>query len=562
VDHVRIAAVREQTGLSEISAAILASRWHDEDIPEGWFEPDVSNLHDPMTMLNMHAALDRLKFALKTHQKIRIITDYDVDGTTSSLILQAALRLLAPGLDLDYHIPNRFHEGYGFSVIAAEQAAADKVDLIVTADIGVRDFAAVEAARNAGIDVLICDHHLPSGASVPADAIVLCPPQEGCTYPNAALAACGVSLKLATALLADHAKWDLILLSMLKLGAIGTVADMVSLKTTENRAIVSLGLQRLNQPRHHAGLEALLDIAGSQPGGIRTSDLGYRIGPRINAAGRVSDAKLVVRLLNCRDKPTARTLAAELNRLNDDRRQIQKRVEAEAVEQVTDPPDPFILVCRSEDEGWHRGVVGIVASRLKDDYHRPAAVVAIQGDTAVGSVRSIRSIHAIEALDSCADLLIRYGGHPAAAGFTVRTEHIEALRRRLGEFVTANASDETLVRTRHYDADVPAEALDTTLLGELQRLGPFGMNNPTPLLMLQRVRPQSVRAIGKDNAHLKFRIPRARGGGVDALWWSRGDLVDLLATSEVDLLGQLGENLYRGRRTLQFEVKDARIVAP
>jgi len=562
VDPARVAALREQTGLSETGAAILAARWPHDELPDGWFNPDVSCLHDPMSMLNMEAAIDRLRSAMRRREKIRIITDYDVDGTTSSLILQASLRLLAPHLEVDYHIPHRFHEGYGFSVTAAERAAAEDVDLIITADIGVRDFEAVETAKRAGLDVMICDHHLPSGASVPSEAIVLCPPQEGCSYPNGALAACGVSLKLATALLRDHAKWDQILLSMLKLGAIGTVADLVSLKTLENRTIVSLGLQRLNQPRHHPGLEALLDVAGSKPGGIQASDLGFRIGPRINAAGRVSDAKLVVRLLNSRDKPEARELASELNRLNDNRRQIQKRVETEAVAQVGDTPDPFILVCRSEDEGWHRGVVGIVASRLKDEYHRPAAVVAIQGETAVGSVRSIPSIHAIHALDSCADLLVRYGGHPAAAGFTVRTEDIDALRERLGAFVEANTSEENLTRTRHYDAEVAPESLDSTLLEELSRLGPFGMKNPTPKLMLQGVRPQAVRAIGKDKTHLKFRIPRARGGPIDALWWGRADLADLLATSEVDLLGQLGENLYRGRRTLQFEVKDARVLDP
>lgn len=559
IDPTRVQAVQDQTGLSEIAATILASRWHGDDIPEGWFDPDVTVLHDPFAMLNMHAAVDRLQHAIKAKNKIRIITDYDVDGTTSSLILQASLRLLSKDLDLDYHIPNRFHEGYGFSVIAAEKAATDGVDLIVTADIGVRDFAAVESARKAGIDVLICDHHLPSGAAVPQDAIVLCPPQEGCTYPNPALAACGVSLKLATALLGDHAKWDAILLSLLKLGAIGTVADLVSLKTPENRAIVSVGLERLNQRRHHPGLEALLDIAGSSPGGIRTSDLGFRIGPRINAAGRVADAKLVVRLLNSREPKQARELAVELNRLNDNRRQIQKKVETEAIEQVGDDPDPFIVVCKSEEEGWHRGVVGIVASRLKDEFHRPAAVIAIQGDVAVGSVRSISKIHAIKAMDTCSDLLVRYGGHPAAAGFTIPTEKIDELRRRLGEYVTANTDAEALVRTRTYDVQIPAQSLGEDLFAELRRLGPFGMGNPTPHLMLEGVRPIAVKAIGKDKTHLKLLIPREHGNAIEALWWGRADLVDLLSTSEVDLLGQLGENIYRGRRSLQFEIKDARV---
>lgn len=289
----------EGRGLSAIAARCVAVRWGDVD-PTSLFEPSWSHLHDPYTMLGMEAAIDRLRHAISKGERVRIVTDYDVDGTTSSLELQAALRIVAPHLVVDYHIPNRLTEGYGFSVDAATAAADDGVGLVVTADIGVRDHAAIDAARARGVDVLVCDHHLPAGADVPTNAIVLCPPQKGDTYPNPFLAACGVSLKLADALLRDHPRREDVLRSMLKLAAIGTVADMVPLLSLENRAIVHLGLRELNGGRHHPGLAALLSVCNLK-GELTERDLGFRVGPRINAAGRVSDAKLVVELLSCRD---------------------------------------------------------------------------------------------------------------------------------------------------------------------------------------------------------------------------------------------------------------------
>ncbi len=543
--------------VSQAAARCMAIRCTDRVPPNDWLNPTRDHLHDPFAMLGMHAAVDRLQQAVRDGQRVRIITDYDVDGTTSSLILQATLRMRRPDLQLDFHIPNRFGEGYGFSVVAAQQAAADGVQLIVTADIGVRDHAAVDAARDAGIDVLICDHHLPSGESVPANALVLCPPQAGCTYPNPQLAACGVSLKLATAMLSSHSRFDAILASLLKLAAIGTVADLVKLHTLENRAIVALGLQSLNSGRHHAGLAALLQVSGSQPGRISETDLGYRIGPRINAAGRVADAKLVIDLLNCRDAATATTLAERLDALNRDRRDIQKRLVKDALQRVGDSPPPFIVVAGDESDGWHRGVVGIVASRLKDEFHRPVAVVSIQGDHAVGSMRSIPGVHAVTALASADPLLVKYGGHPAAAGFTVPTQHLDALRQALCDYVTQHTQAQDLVPVRRVDVSVQASELGPQLVQELAALGPFGMGNPRPRLMVPGVHPVAVRSEG-DGSRLKGLLPRDGGGGIDLLWWGRGDLAPALKDGPVDLLGTLEINEWRGRRNLQFKLDDAR----
>ncbi|NCG19087.1 MAG: single-stranded-DNA-specific exonuclease RecJ [Rhodobacterales bacterium] len=557
-DSERVQRIQSASGLTEIAARIIAARWT-EDLPtSAWATPSLDDLHDPMTMLNMGVAVERLRFAVEQGQKVRIITDYDVDGTTSSLILQAAMRLSGPNCNISYHIPNRFVEGYGFSTIAARAAVEDGVDLIITADIGVRDHAAVDEAKAGGVDVLICDHHLPAGESVPENAIVLCPPQQGCTYANASLAACGVSLKVAQALLKDHRLVDRIIPSMLKLAAVGTVADLVPLTTAENRAIVTLGLQGLNEQRHNAGLSALLKVSNCVPGEIKASDLGFRIGPRIHAAGRVAAATLVVHLLTSRDVATAGPLAEELNALSDKRRTIQAKVEEEALAMVSDPPPPFIVVAERGEAGWHRGVVGIVASRLKDQFHRPVAVIAIQGERAVGSVRSVTTVHAVRALDSVSDLLEKYGGHPAAAGFSVPADKLDELRERLCAYVDNGATNDDMAAVRMFDSQLPPDALTMNLHHSLERLGPWGMKNPKPRLLLRGIQVRNIRRIGKDKTHLKLKIPVGPGVSIDALWWRAAEYIDVLESGPVDVLGALGENTYRGRTTLQFEITDAR----
>ncbi len=559
VDGARLAALTAR-GLHPVTARCLAARPGLEAGPDAdLLQPGWEHLHPPERMAHLPAAVDRLRRAAARGERVRIITDYDVDGTTSSLILQAALGLV--GLrDLDYHIPDRFHEGYGFSVHAAEAAADAGVDLIVTADIGVRDHAAVAAARDRGVDVLICDHHLPAGADVPADALVLCPPQAACDYPNPHLAACGVAFKLAQALLADHPRRDRLLRSLVKLAAIGTVADLVPLSGLENRALVRLGLAALNEDRHTAGLTALLQVAGLEPGRITERDLGFRIGPRINAAGRVSSARLVVQLLTERDPVQARAIARQLDELNSHRRQLQTRLTREVLGQIADPPDPFVVVAGPEAEGYHRGVVGIVASRLKDQVHRPAAVVSIQGEHAVGSVRSVPAVHAVRALDSAADLLVRYGGHPAAAGFTVPTEHLDALRERLSAYVREHVEPDDLVPVRRVDAEVGADALTAVLHGQIRELGPFGMGNPEPRLALRGITARKV-ALRAQGRLLTLELPGPDGRTLDAIWWGRGELAPHLEGRPVDLLGTLSEHTWRGSTRLQFKLQDARLAA-
>lgn len=553
------ATVAARFGLGAAAARVLAARF--PTVPEA-LEASFDAFHDPWAMRNMGAAVERLLRAVRDGEHVRVVTDYDVDGTTSSLILQAALKIAAgdrAGAPLSYHIPHRFLEGYGFSVAAADKAAEDRVSLVVTADIGVRDFAAVTRARERGLDVLICDHHLPAGATVPADATVLCPPQPGCTYPNPSLAACGISLKVAQALLAKHPRRDEVVRSLLKLAAIGTVADLVPLTTPENRAIVALGLQELNRGRHSVGLQALLTKAGLQAGQIRETDLGYRVGPRINAAGRVADARLVVELLHERDPARADALAEEIEHHNRNRRAIQQSLVEDVLARIRGVDDPFLVIAGDEEHGYHRGVVGIVASKVKDEARRPVAICAIQGDRTVGSIRSVPGVHAVRALDSVADLLEKYGGHPVAAGFTVRTADLDVFRQRLGDFVREQTGGQGVPFVREYDVTVPIERVDDALFADFERIGPFGQGNPRPRLLIPGVRPREVLVRGNGRL-LKLALDRG-ASWIDAIWWDQGDLAPAVEGRTLDLLGEVEENFYQGHRRLQVVLLDARIAA-
>ncbi len=519
--------------------------------------PSIDHLHHSSSMHGVDRAVERIKLAVKNSESVRIVTDYDVDGTTSSLILQATLRLL--GLSVTYHIPNRKGEGYGFSCIAAQKAADDGVGLLITADIGVRDHASVELSNELGVDVIICDHHLPAGESVPQGAIVLCPPQECCDYPNPSLAACGVSLKLAEALLAEHPKRDLIILSLMKLVAIGTVADVVDLMNPENRALVALGLEQINVTRNAPGLNALLEVSGATLGAVTAADIGFKIGPRINAAGRISSATTIVDLISCKEHDKARAIANQVEKLNLERRAIQEALLDEISADLLGPEAPpvpnVIVVSGDEQLGWHRGITGIVAARIRDKFNRPALVVSYNGDTAVGSMRSIPALHSVHLLDSCSDLLQKYGGHPAAAGFSLPTDKVSEFRERLNIKAGEMLDDEQPPHSYTADLKVSPERLNIDLVDDLARLEPHGKGNPRPRLWVVGVKISSANTM-KD-VHLKLRL---KGANAEAIWWKGAQYEpQLLEADSVDLLGSLEVNTWGGRRRVQFIISDARL---
>ena len=378
---------------------------------------------------------------------------------------------------------------------------------------------------------------------------VLCPPQRGCRYPNKSLAACGVSLKLAQALLSEHRQRDRLIGSMLKVAAIGTVADVVSLGGLENRAIVSLGLDAIRQGPNAPGLQALLEVSDLSQRWLDAGDIGYKVSPRINAAGRLTEATAVIRLLTERDPRRAMHMARELDQLNDRRREIQNQLVARCLELVGDSPPPFIVLWGQEAEGWHRGVVGIVAARLRDRLHRPAAVISISGDSARGSVRSTGAVHAVTALESAAAWLDGFGGHPAAAGFSTRPAHLEDLAAQLIRFAEDGSSGPVEAPPLVLDAACRPADLNWRTVEALQRLGPYGKGNPRPLLWVRNVRASDVRLLS-GGKHLKFKA-----GELDAVWWGNGDQARLL-DQPVDLAAEVGFNHWRGRTSLQLTITD------
>ncbi len=522
-----------------------------------WLGAGRDQLLDPADLLGMAPALSRLERALSDGEHIRLVTDYDVDGTTSCLILHAALdRRVATGgsarsARVTYHIPDRMREGYGLSELAVRTAAADGVHLIVTADIGVRDHVTVSLARSLGVDVIVVDHHLPAGETVPVDAVaVICPPQPGCAYANKALAACGVSTKLATALLATDPKRDAILPSLWKLAAIGTVADIVDLSTPENRALVALGLAELNRGPHGAGLAALLSVAGVSVGKITAETLGFAVGPRINAAGRLDDANAIVRLFRQRDPEQAMREARAINQLNLDRRDIQAQMVERAKAELGRRGDlpGFLVLGGPEADGWHRGVNGIVAARIRDEFHRPCAMVSVIGELATGSVRSVPTVHAVRALDGVADLLLRYGGHPVAAGFTLRASDLAAFATRLDAFVRAHTNDEDLVPVEEFDVVAEARECTSEAVEALRAIEPCGKGNPGPRFAVAGP-ILNVRTAKEKHAF-------GTVGRLPFVWWS--GVGSLRADPHAELLGRLEVYEDRGLSGVRLVVDDGR----
>ena len=559
-DESALRTLREETGEDEILLRCLLNRGfsHAAEIKK-FLSPEFStDLHSPLMLRDMAQAVARLRQAISQRQKILIVTDFDVDGTTSSVILSQTLKLLGGGDLIECYIPNRFTEGYGLSSLIVEKAAQEGFNLIVTADIGIKSHAEARLARERGIDLIICDHHLPDGEDVPADAYaVLCPKgSSGVGYPNKHLAACGVSLKLAQALLEDHPKRDAIVGSLAKLTAIGTVADMVDLAESENRAIVAHGLKGLNQPSNNPGLRALLKLSNvGNP--ITPFDVGFKIGPRINAAGRVAHANSVLRLFDAANDEEANKLAMQLDDFNSKRQHIQfVLVEKlkQTLERQKENLDRVLVFSGTEEEGFHRGVLGIACSKIVEMTGRPTLICSIENGMAHGSARSINGFHLVEALDYASEVLVKYGGHPMAAGFTVETGKIEEMRWRLNRHATEILNEDDL--GRRLTADAELELKDVTVAGikSLARLEPHGMGNPQPLFLLRGLPLRSAQVLKEK--HLKLQIGREKIL-IEALWWNAVEhQTRLIVGKEISLLCRPEINSWNNRETCQLKVVD------
>jgi single-stranded-DNA-specific exonuclease len=514
-DAERAASLARVLGVSPILAALLITRGYaDERAARVFLSPTYDQLHEPYDMLGMKEAVARLKHAIATGERVLIYGDYDVDGTTGTAVLLRALKLL--GANAGFHIPHRFREGYGIQQAGLEQAVADGYKLVVSIDCGIRAHEPLYWARDNHLDVIITDHHLPDEKEgAPPAFAVLNPNQAGCEYPDKHLAGVGVAFKLVHALFREYGR-EAQVPAFMKLVAIGTVADVAKL-VGENRTIVSIGLKDLARVAN-PGLRALIDVAGCGDGkGMTAYDLGFRLGPRINAAGRMDAARAVVELFDTRDSDEARRLANHLDARNEERKTVQQEIIDLAVAELKDPKDCFVAVVAGQ--GWHRGVIGIAASKIAERLNRPCVVLSVDGEVAHGSGRSIEAYHLLNGLTACSDLFEKFGGHSHAAGITIRPERIPELRRRLNEHAAACLAPGDLEPSVNIDLELPAENVTFALAREMEALEPFGAGNRRPVFVTRNLRCLSEPVVIKDR-HLKLRVAGPQNRPLEAIWWN------------------------------------------
>jgi single-stranded-DNA-specific exonuclease len=562
-----------------------------------FLNPALAQLHDPYLMLGMAAAVERLEAAIAKREPILLYGDYDVDGTTAVVLLKTAIEML--GGIVRFHVPHRLREGYGLQSSVLEAAHADGVRLVITVDTGMRAFAEAETARRLGLDLIITDHHLcQAGTGAPADRsssvgqdaipqalAILNPNQPGCTYPEKSLCGAAIAMKLAQAILArrDSARTrEKTLPSFLKMAAIATIADAVPL-LGENRVIAALGLRALRSPSG-AGLRALFAAAALDPAARQLTgfDVAFRIAPRINAAGRMDVASEVIELFSTRDPVRAAELAAKLERLNRERRDaessalasIESRLAADSALALQLPAeiqcDRLLVI---DGDGWHRGVIGILASRVVERTARPAIVISVEDGIAHGSGRSVDGFQLLNAVESCADLFTRFGGHAFAIGFAMPAEALPELKRRLRLYADEHLAARQPERLLRIHAELPLDRITPVLVGFLRKLEPHGHGNPEPLFVARKARLLAAPRIMKDR-HIRLELaqepdrPSAQHSARDpilagsssstrAVGWdlaARAKELALARGSLIDLAYRIRENVHPEFGGLEVEI--------
>ena len=547
-----------ELGVSPVTARLLCIRGIGaiEDARR-FLAPRLEDLHDPFALADMATAVDRILAAIAAKERIAVHGDYDVDGVTSTVILRRALELL--GADVVHFIPERFRDGYGLQPATIDRLHGDGIQLIISVDCGIRADEAATRARELGIDLIITDHHEPD-ASLPKALAVINPKRHDCTYPDKNLAGVGVALKLVQALCGrtGHANW---LSAFVKIAAIGTLADVVPL-TGENRIIAKLGLGMLSKGPHKVGLRALLDVCGLAGREIDSYHIGFVVAPRVNAAGRMSTPDIAARLLLASDEAMgeeARALAEQLNSENIRRQQEEAEIVAQArkiVETDLDVGSRTVIVVAGD--GWHRGVIGIVASKLVDAFHRPAIVISIDGDVAHGSCRSIPSFNMLGALESCGELMTKFGGHKQAAGLTLESGRIRELRARVNEYADSRLGPDDLRPRLWIDGSLTFRSINEQVVSELATLAPFGAGNPCPIFRTSNVEivdgPRRLK-----ERHLKMAF-RQDGRVLRGIAWRASERESFVTEhrAAIDLAFSLEQDTWNGERYLQLSVADFR----
>lgn len=519
-----------------------AIRYIEAQMPEG---------SEPENLNGISESVDRIRFAIKKNEKIAIYGDYDVDGVTATALLVDFLNRF--GGDVTGYIPNRFDEGYGLNTDAITKLRDDGIDLIITVDCGIRAVSEAEYAKSLGVDLIITDHHQP-GNEIPAAYTLINPKMPNSVYPDKDLAGVGIAYKLASAYLSLENHLDSASLSTdeyLDLVALGTVADLAPL-IGENRSLVRAGLIHLQRP-HRQGIFSLIGVSGIRPEQVTANSIGYILGPRLNAAGRLDSAQAAMNLLLTNDVSEAGKLAQILNVQNQERQQKTREIQAQAeLLAFTQSDEPLLLIAIDPD--FNQGLIGLAASQLEERYYRPTIVAQKGEEFTRGSCRSIPEFHITNALDQCADILTHYGGHAAAAGFTVQNHHLEELIDRINDIAERELANKELNPTLFADVEVSLSELKPDLLNYLEWLEPTGYGNRQAMFISRDLKVMRKRILGKDASHLKLTVTDGKLT-YDAIAFRQAHWMDDLP-EKVDLIYNFEKNQYNGREYLQLNVRD------
>lgn len=558
-DDENVSRLSSELGIDPVLARLLTQRGITTfQQAREFFRPSIANLHDPFLMTDMDKAVGRIRKAIENQEKILIYGDYDVDGTTAVSLVYSFLKRLTS--KIDFYIPDRYDEGYGVSYKGIEWASENGFSLIITLDCGIKANDKVNFAAEKGIDMIICDHHLPEN-ELPGAVAVLDPKREDCHYPFDDLSGCGVGFKLVQAY---SLRYDIpfdTLLPLLDLLVVSIASDLVSV-VGENRILAHFGLKCLNEnPRK--GLLAMINLSGLDPSHITIDDIVFKIGPRINAAGRMESGRIAVELLTAEDDATAMRIGNEINEHNNERKNIDREITQEALEMVRSgncmPAENATIVYNPL---WHKGVVGIVASRLVEAFYKPTVVLTKSNGFITGSARSVHGFDLYDAIESCSDLLENFGGHLYAAGLTMKEENLPEFCRRIDSFIAGRINPEMLTPVINIDSKLDFDRITPKFFRILKQFHPFGPGNNAPVFLTENVYDNgNARKVGSDAGHLKLELIQESQPyhHISAIAFNKSEHFDhIKAGNPVDICYSIVENYYRGVANIQLRIKDLR----
>jgi single-stranded-DNA-specific exonuclease len=521
-----------------------------------FFRPDLSNLHDPFLMKDMDVAIQRILDAIQAGEKVLVYGDYDVDGTTAVALVYSFFK--EHFKEIDYYIPDRYEEGYGVSQKGIDYASEHGISLIIALDCGIKAVDKVDYAREKGIEFIICDHHNP-GDSIPDAVAVLDPKQDGCTYPYKELSGCGVGFKLIQAYGMKTGQTPESIFDFLDLVVVSIASDIVPI-TGENRIMSHFGLKKLNE-RPSIGLKAIKEVAGIDKKYMDVEDIVFKIGPRINAAGRMESGKKSVDLLVCENWKDAGVISKKINDFNLDRRNIDTEITRQAIEMIQG--DENLKKLNSTilyNPDWHKGVIGIVASRLLDHYYKPTVILTKSNGFVTGSARSVSGFDLYQAIESCSDLLENFGGHKYAAGLTMKVQNLPLFRERFEKFVSETIDPEQLIPVVEIDTELQLKDINEKFYRILKQFEPFGPENISPVFLSENVVDNGYgRTVGNNGEHLKLTLIQEENPFqvFPAIGFHQGnDFNRINKGAPFDICYQLMENEFRGRTSLQIHLLD------